>query len=87
MGKDKRTGVKAVESAGRILEVLARAQKPVALRELAAGGHMSPGKVHRYLASFLTSGLARQDPDTRRYSRPARHAARTCGTKVPSTTP
>jgi len=68
MGRDKRTGVKAVESAGRILEVLARAQKPVALRELAAGGHMSPGKVHRYLASFLTSGLARQDPDTRRYS-------------------
>lgn len=68
MARDKRTGVKAVESAGRILEVLARAQKPVALRELATGGHMSPGKVHRYLASFLTSGLARQDPDTRRYS-------------------
>jgi DNA-binding IclR family transcriptional regulator len=68
MGRDKQTGVKAVESAGRILEVLARAQKPVALRELASGGHMSPGKVHRYLASFLTSGLARQDPDTRRYS-------------------
>ena len=29
---------------------------------------MSPGKVHRYLASFLASGLARQDPDTRRYA-------------------
>lgn len=68
MRRDKHTGIKAVETAGRILEVLARAQKPVALRELAAGGHMSPGKVHRYLASFLTSGLARQDPDTRRYS-------------------
>ena len=68
MARHKRTGVKAVESAGRILEVLARAQQPVALRELATGGHMSPGKVHRYLASFLTSGLARQDPDTRRYS-------------------
>lgn len=68
MGRDKYTGVKAVESAGRILDVLARVQKPVALRELAAGGHMSPGKAHRYLASFLTSGLAHQDPDTRRYS-------------------
>ncbi len=67
MAKDKYTGIKAVETAGRILEVLARAQKPVALRELAAAGHMSPGKVHRYLASFLSSGLARQDPDTRRY--------------------
>jgi DNA-binding IclR family transcriptional regulator len=29
---------------------------------------MSPGKVHRYLASFLASGLARQDPDTRLYA-------------------
>ena len=29
---------------------------------------MSPGKVHRYLASFVASGLARQDPDTRQYS-------------------
>jgi len=68
MGSEKRAGIKAVEVAGRILEILARAEKPVALRDLAAGSHMSPGKVHRYLVSFLTSGLARQDPDTRRYS-------------------
>jgi DNA-binding IclR family transcriptional regulator len=68
VGSDKHTGIKAIEVAGRILEVLVRAQKPVALRELATGGHMSPGKVHRYLASFVTSGLARQDPDTRRYA-------------------
>jgi DNA-binding IclR family transcriptional regulator len=40
----------------------------MALRELAAAGGMSPGKVHRYLASLLASGLARQDPDTRRYA-------------------
>ena len=59
---------KSVEVAGRILDHLARAQTPVALRELAAAGHMSPGKVHRYLASFLASGLARQDPDTRQYA-------------------
>ena len=68
MASEKRAGINAVEVAGRILEVLARAEKPVALRDLAAGSHMSPGKVHRYLVSFLTSGLARQDPDTRRYS-------------------
>jgi DNA-binding IclR family transcriptional regulator len=29
---------------------------------------MSPGKVHRYLASFVTSGLACQDADTHRYT-------------------
>jgi DNA-binding IclR family transcriptional regulator len=66
-GTDRR-GIKAVEVAGQILDHLARAQTPVALRELAAAGRMSPGKVHRYLASFLASGLARQDPDTRQYA-------------------
>jgi DNA-binding IclR family transcriptional regulator len=66
-GEDRR-GIKAVEVAGQILDHLARAQTPVALRELATAGRMSPGKTHRYLASFLASGLARQDPDTRRYA-------------------
>jgi DNA-binding IclR family transcriptional regulator len=68
MAGENRRGIKAVEVAGQILEHLARAQTPVALRELAAAGHMSPGKVHRYLSSFLTSGLARQDPATRQYA-------------------
>ena len=68
MEGEGRRGIKAVEVAGRILDHLARAQAPIALRELAAAGGMSPGKVHRYLASLLTSGLARQDPDTRRYA-------------------
>ena len=66
-GKDRR-GIKAVEIAGQILDHLARAEAPVPLRELAAAGRMSPGKVHRYLASFLVSGLARQDPATRQYA-------------------
>ncbi len=62
------SGVKAIEVAGRILDLLARAEQPVALRDLAAAGHMSPGKAHRYLASFVASGFARQDPDTHRYA-------------------
>ena len=68
MGVDGRRGIKSVEVAGQILDHLARAQTSVALRELAAAGRMSPGKVHRYLASFVASGLAQQDPDTRQYS-------------------
>src|SRR5215831_13087851 len=68
MGGEDRRGIKAVEVAGQILDHMARAQAPAALRELAAAGRMSPGKVHRYLASFVASGLARQDPDTRRYA-------------------
>jgi DNA-binding IclR family transcriptional regulator len=63
-----RSGVKAVEVAGQILDLLARSEQPIALRDLAAAGHMSPGKAHRYLASFVACGLARQDPATRRYA-------------------
>jgi DNA-binding IclR family transcriptional regulator len=66
-GEDRR-GIKAVEVAGRILDHLARAQTPVALHEIAVAGRMSPGKIHRYLASFLVTGLACQDPDTRQYA-------------------
>src|SRR5262245_60746819 len=58
MGREDRRGIKAVEVSGRILDYLATAHAPVALRELAAAGRMSPGKVHRYLVSFLVSGLA-----------------------------
>ena len=68
MAGDDRRGIKSVEVAGRMLDHLARAHAPVALRELAAASAMSPGKVHRYLASFVASGLARQDPDTRLYA-------------------
>src|SRR4029077_12315568 len=68
MGSENRRGIKSVEVAGRILEHFARVQAPVALRELAAAGRMSPGKVHRYLASFLASGLAHQDSETRKYA-------------------
>src|SRR6516162_8324964 len=38
------------------------------IKAVEVAGRMSPGKVHRYLASFLASGLARQDPDTRQYA-------------------
>ena len=61
MGSEERRGIKAVEVAAQILDHLARAQKSVPLRELAAAGRMSPGKPDRYLASFVASGLARQD--------------------------
>src|SRR5215831_4467710 len=67
MREERRRGIKAVEVAGQLLDHLARAQTAVAVRELAAAGRMSPGKAHRYLASFVASGLARQDPNTRRY--------------------
>ncbi|MBN8964676.1 MAG: IclR family transcriptional regulator [Rhizobiales bacterium] len=68
MADDYRNGIKAITAAARILEALADAQKPVALREIATSSRMAPSKAHRYLASFLATGLARQDADTRRYA-------------------
>jgi DNA-binding IclR family transcriptional regulator len=68
MANHSRRGIKAIEVAGQILDHLAQSQTPVALRELAAAGRMSPGKVHRYLVSFLATGLARQNPETRQYT-------------------
>jgi DNA-binding IclR family transcriptional regulator len=67
-GMSSRRGVKAVEVAGRVLDTLASLEAPIGLREVAEAGHMSPGKAHRYLASFVASGLARQEPDTKRYA-------------------
>src|SRR5262245_13606967 len=67
MTAETRKGIKAVEVAAQIIDHLERAPAPVAVRELAAAGRMSPGKLHRYLASFLATGLACQDPETRKY--------------------
>jgi DNA-binding IclR family transcriptional regulator len=67
MKTEDRSGIKSVEVAARILDHLSQVQGPVALRDLAAAGGMSPGKVHRYLVSFVASGLASQDADTRQY--------------------
>jgi DNA-binding IclR family transcriptional regulator len=40
---------------------------PLQLREIAAGAAMAPSNVHRYLASFVSVGMAVQDPATGRY--------------------
>jgi DNA-binding IclR family transcriptional regulator len=68
MPDESRNGIKAITAAGRILEALAEAHRPVALREIATSSRMAPSKAHRYLASFVVTGLARQDADTRRYA-------------------
>jgi len=64
----RRRGIKAVEVAGLLLDHLARVPAPVSLRDLAKAGRMSPSKVHRYLTSFVASGLARQESETRQYA-------------------
>lgn len=50
-------GVQSVEVAVRLLATLARAAGPLSLSELSARTDMSPAKVHRYMASFVETGM------------------------------
>lgn len=50
-------GVQSVEVAVRILSVLAEARGPATLSEIAARVGMPAAKVHRYMASFVESGM------------------------------
>ena len=53
--------------AGPVLEVLARGDGPLMLRDLAAAAGMSAAKAHRYLVSFQRLGLVQQDSISTRY--------------------
>lgn len=53
-------GIQSLDAALKVLLAMARLDGPVALSELARECGMPVPKVHRYLASFLHAGLARQ---------------------------
>lgn len=63
----QRQGIQSVEVGATLLEALASAQGPLTLRDLSARAKMSPSKAHRYLVSFMRTGLVLQDPVTNRY--------------------
>src|SRR2546430_13376709 len=65
MSKPKRRGIQSIDTGIRLLEVLEKADGPLALKELSAKAGLDPSSAHRYLASFVRCGLVRQDPDTR----------------------
>jgi DNA-binding IclR family transcriptional regulator len=60
-------GVQSVEIGLHVLEVLARAYRPMMLRDLAAVLHMPPAKIHRYLVSLIRAGVVEQDGAGGRY--------------------
>lgn len=62
-----RAGIQSVEVGFALLDVLARAEGPLMLRDLAAAANMSAAKAHRYLVSFQRLGLVMQDAATTRY--------------------
>ena len=61
----QRRGVQSMDTGIRLLEVLESADGPLALKDLSARAEIDPSSAHRYLASFVRSGLVRQEPDLR----------------------
>ena len=60
-------GIKSVETAGRLLEVLSGLREPAELRTLSSMAGMSASLAHAYLTSFARMGLVRRDPSTKQY--------------------
>ena len=63
----QRAGIQSVEVGFGLLQVLAQAQGPLMLRDLAARAGMSAAKAYRYLVSFQRLALVMQDSGSTRY--------------------
>lgn len=66
-GGNPRGGIQALDAALVVLHALAAFEGPVALSDLARAVSMPASKVHRYLASFIHSGLVRQASRSGKY--------------------
>ncbi len=66
--KGKRSAtIQSVSIAAQFLEVLAGAEGPLALREIARRGHTSTSTAHRYMQSLVRGRLVAQDETTGNY--------------------
>jgi len=62
-----RQGIQSIEAGTRLLKTLAANHRSMMLKDLAKGAGMAPAKAHRYLVSYIRSGLISQNPGTGRY--------------------
>ena len=62
-----RAGIQSVEVGFGLLDVLARATRPLMLRDLALAAGMNAAKAHRYLVSFQRLRLVVQDANSTLY--------------------
>jgi DNA-binding IclR family transcriptional regulator len=65
--KPERRSIQSAESGVRVLVALSGAPGALPLKTIARVAGMSPSLAHRYLASYLRTGLFRQDTVTNRY--------------------
>lgn len=63
----QRQGIQSVEVGTRLLRVLASHGRSMMLKDLAKNAGMAPAKAHRYLTSFIRSGLVAQNAYTGQY--------------------
>ena len=63
----ERQGIQSIEVGFKLLKALSDAQRPMMLRDLASVAGMPAAKAHRYLVSFMRTGIVEQDPATGRY--------------------
>jgi len=61
------TGIQSIELGTALLRALAESEGPLTLSTLAGAAGMAPGKAHKYLASFVRSGLVKQHEAGGRY--------------------
>ena len=54
------SGIQSIELGAALLRALAESEGPLTLSALAGAADMPPGKAHKYLASFVRSGLVEQ---------------------------
>ena len=64
---ERRSGIQSVGIGLRVLDVLASLNGSAALGAIAAASDLSSSQAHRYLASLIAAGMARQDPASGRY--------------------
>lgn len=64
---EHRRGIQSVEVGVRILNVLQQASGALSLTALSEGADMPASQAHRYLSSYVRTGLVRQNPVTRQY--------------------
>ena len=60
-------GINSVEVGIRVLDVLARAGGPLALRDISRLSGLSPSQAHRYLASLIRQAMVVQEPRSGHY--------------------
>ena len=62
-----RQGIQSIEVGFRLLDVLASNGRPMMLRDIAKGAGIPAAKAHRYMVSFMRTGMIEQDSSSGRY--------------------